>query len=146
MNLIPVEIELEARKCLIKCLTEAGFVDGAILTPEELENENKPIFWEDILDKNIAQRKPYYLVFTLGTGTTTYSDNEPLSVSLNISLDMFTTKDIASKDVYETRLNLEKALKHSNKYDSLQLLSKFYDSELTLNQISYNLRQTFYRE
>lgn len=145
-NLIPVEIEIEARKNIIKSLEEAGFIDGATLSEEELKEEKDPIFWEDILDNDIAKYKPYYLVFTIGVGTTTYSDDKPLSTTLNISLDLFTTKDIASRDVYDTRLKLEKALANSNKYDSLRILAKFYDNELNLNQISYTLKETFYRE
>ena len=134
---LPIKNELLARKDIIDILTNIGFKDGASMTREEMATESSPIFWEDILNVDVAKKKPYYLVFSIGTQTSTYADNIPLQSVITINLDLFTTKDISSKDVYEKRLLLEQTIAESDTFYNIQLLSKFYDNNVGLNQISY---------
>lgn len=136
VELIPVNVEQQVRKILLRVLEQAGFKDGAMLSNEEISNTDVPIFWEDILDVDIAQTKPYYLVFSIGNQTRYYVDNKVSMVIQNISLDLFTTQDMASKETFNIRYALETAIAYSN-FETLQPVSKFYDSDLKLNQISY---------
>lgn len=137
IKLLPIKNEALIRKQLITLLTNIGFKDGASLTEQELSNENSPIFWEDILDTSIAQKKSYYLVFSIGSQTSIYADNNPVQTIVTINIDLFTTKDISSKDVFNMRSKLEEAIASSDNFFSIQLLSKFYDNNVSLNQISY---------
>lgn len=140
---IQVAQELQARADLIRIFEELGYVDGASLTNEQIKTEKKPMFWEDILDTSIAQSKPYYIVFKIGTSTNEYADNKIMKSNLAITIDVFTTKNIASEGTYELREKLEKKFKESAEFNELILNSKFYDSRVNLNQISYSTSKDF---
>lgn len=140
---IQVAQELQARAGLIRIFEELGYVDGASLTNEQIKAEKKPMFWEDILDTSIAQSKPYYIVFKIGTSTSEYADNKIMKSNLAITIDVFTTKNIASEGTYALREALEKKFKESAEFNELILNTKFYDSRVNLNQISYSTSKDF---
>lgn len=140
---IQVAQELQARADLISTFEELGYVDGATLTKEQITAEKKPLFWEDILDTSIAQEKPFYIVFTIGTQTHDYADNKILKSKLTIAIDVYTTKNIASAGTYELREKLEKAFIESDLFNELVLNTKYYDSRLNLNHISYSTTKDF---
>ena len=140
---IQVAQELQARAGLIRIFEELGYVDGASLTNEQIKAEKKPMFWEDILDTSIAQSKPYYIVFKIGTSTSEYADNKIMKSNLAITIDVFTTKNIASEGTYALREALEIKFKESAEFNELILNTKFYDSRVNLNQISYSTSKDF---
>lgn len=140
---IQVAQELQARAGLIRIFEELGYVDGASLTNEQIKAEKKPMFWEDILDTSIAQQKPYYIVFKIGTSTSEYADNKIMKSNLAITIDVFTTKNIASEGTYALREALEIKFKESAEFNELILNTKFYDSRVNLNQISYSTSKDF---
>lgn len=139
----PVEIEKQARIAIIKVLKEAGFADGASMTSQELEQEKKPVFWENILKEDIAKKKSFYLVFTIGLHNSNYADNDSNFTYTDISIDIFTSNEISSQQTYNMRLKLEKAFKSEKSFDYFKLLAKFFDQNLNLNQISYNVKKRY---
>lgn len=143
MEIVNLQIDIEkvARKQLIDIFQKIGFVDGASLTEDELEKETKPIFWEEILNVELAQRKSYYIVFSLGELTNSvYADNDLVASYINISINIFSSNELSSIDTYNIRADLEKVFKNEKTIDYLRYNTKFFDSNTNLNQISYTAK------
>ena len=141
-DMLPINQESNTRIKLIDELTKIGFLDGRSLTTEELKNtKNQLIFWEDILDVEVAQNKEFYLVFTIGIPKSSFADNVNLETIVPIELDLFTTQAIDSKGMFDLRNKLETELASSSDFINLQLTNKGFEPNFKLNALSYRIER-----
>ena len=133
----PINIEKFSRIKLIQILKKASFEDGMSLTSQEIGSSKKPIFWERILDLDLAKKKECYLVYTFNKISPIYIDNIIQFAEIEISLDLFTTHNTQSKQLFGFREKLENTFLEDEDFNGITLQQSFYDNEMNLFQFAY---------
>lgn len=139
-KLIDLDVETYARNHLLNLLDNDSFVDGYQVKKASLASETRVMIWEDILQTNEAQKKPFYLVYKFNAIDRSYGDDDVKTLELTIQISLFTTQDFSSKKVKEVRGTLEKLFANNELFDRLNLLTKYYDLTTKLNQLVYETK------
>lgn len=88
------EAVFKAKDQIKQVLTNAGIKEGITLTPEEIKDYKKELFWYIELKSENASRKETYLTFNISDAKAgAKGDGRTLLFNVIVTLDVFTLKE-----------------------------------------------------
>ena len=127
---------------LKKILEECDLLSGISLTATKLESTTKVLYWRTAITSQKAFEKDTYIIYTItSSDIATIADNKVKTREVIIALDIYTIKDLNTREIVKLVSNLEDKLVEYNWEVTYE--EELYDNDNKLHHIPLTISKNF---
>lgn len=127
---------------LKKIFEECNLLSGISLTATKLESTTKVLYWRTAITNQKAFEKETYVIYTItSSDISTIADNKVKTREVIIALDIYTIKDLNTREIVKLISDLEDKLVEFNWEVTYE--EELYDNDNKLHHIPLTISKNF---